>query len=76
MKKTAQNLNKAIKNVIDEKEREQLLEEVESTFENEWDAVEWELEHPSNELKELSAKICAAYNNSDKSKIRIHKAKL
>lgn len=50
MRKHNKKILEATSEVIEEKERQKLLEEAEPHFKSEWDALCFELEHPSPEF--------------------------
>ena len=50
MKKANKKILEATGEVLKEKERQRLYEEAKPHFKDEWDAIEWELDHPSKRL--------------------------
>ena len=66
----------ATSEVIEEKERQKLLEEAEPHFKSEWDALCFELEHPSPEFVAAGKRATKAIENIDFSKANIIDIKL
>ena len=66
----------ATSEVIEEKERQKLLEEAEPYFKSEWDALCFELEHPSPEFVAAGKRATKAIENIDFSKANIIDIKL
>ena len=76
MEKENKKILKAVSGVAQEKEYQQLYEEAKPHFKDEWDAVCFELEHPSpefikalNELDNALANI--DYENAEAIKIKL-----
>ena len=72
MKKT----NKKILEATEEVVRQKLYEEAKPHFKDEWDAIEWELDHPSKELCRLAGEAEEIYKKMDLSKMKIIHIKL
>lgn len=66
----------AASEVIEEKERQKLLEAAEPHFKDEWDALCFELEHPSPEFVAAGRRATKAIENIDFSKADIIDIKL
>lgn len=66
----------AVSEVAQEKERQKLLEKVEPHFKSEWDALCFELEHPSPEFIAAGKRATKAIENIDFSKANIIDIKL
>jgi len=66
----------AASEVAQEKERQKLLEEAELHFKSEWDALCFELEHPSPEFIAAGKRATKAIENIDFSKANIIDIKL
>ena len=70
MKKETQKILKATNEVVKEKERQKLYEAAQPYFKSEWDALCFELEHPSPEFIRLSKETTNIINKIDLSKIK------
>ena len=70
MKKETQKILKATNEVVKEKERQKLYEAAQPHFKSEWDALCFELEHPSPEFIRLSKETTNIINKIDLSKIK------
>ena len=70
MKKETQKILKATNEVVKEKERQKLYEASQPHFKSEWDALCFELEHPSPEFIRLSKETTNIINKIDLSKIK------
>ena len=68
MKKANKKILEATEEVLKEKERQRLYEEAKPHFKDEWDAIEWELDHPSKELCKLAIELHKAGSNLDPNK--------
>lgn len=68
--------NKKILEATSEVVRQKLYEEAKPHFKDEWDAIEWELDHPSKELCRLANEAEKIYKKMDLSKIEIIHVKL
>ena len=76
MKKSNKKILEATSEVFKEKERQKLLEEAEPHFKSEWDALCFELEHPSPEFVAAGKRATKAIENIDFSKATIIDIKL
>ena len=76
MKKETQKILKATNEVVKEKERQKLYEVVQPHFKSEWDALCFELEHPSPEFIRLSKETDEILDKLDFSKVEVIKIKL
>ena len=76
MKKETQKILKATNEVVKEKERQKLYEAAQPHFKDEWDALCFELEHPSPEFVAAGKRINNALKNIDYSKIKVVNIKL
>lgn len=74
--KTIKKITEVAADTILEMEREKLLENESEKFKYEWDAIEWELSHPSKKLAEVAKAAREAYKNADFSKITTLNAEL
>ena len=63
--------NKKILEATSEVARKKLYEKAKPHFKDEWDAIEWELDHPSKELCRLANEAEKIYKKMDLSKIEI-----
>ena len=54
--------------ILNKEERQKLYEEAKPHFKDEWDAIEWELDHPSKELCDAVAKMAELGKTIDFSK--------
>ena len=70
MKKETQKILKATNEVVKEKERQKLYEAAQPHFKDDWDALCFELEHPSPEFIKLSHETTNIINKIDLSKIK------
>lgn len=68
--------NKKILEATSEVARKKLYEEAKPHFKDEWDAIEWELDHPSKALCRLANEAEKIYKKMDLSKIEIIHVKL
>ena len=76
MKKEIQKILKATNEVVKEKERQKLYEAAHPHFKSEWDALCFELEHPSPEFIAAGKRINNALKNIDYSKVKVVNIKL
>ena len=67
---------KTITDTILEKKRQELFESVKNTIKNEWDEIEWEIQHPSKELCDIAKATREAYQDIDKNGIETITIKL
>lgn len=58
-----------ISEIVQEKEYQRLYEETRPHFKDEWDAIEWELDHPSKELCDAVKQLDKTCKNHDWSKM-------
>ena len=68
--------NKKILEATSEVVRQKLYEAAKPHFKDEWDAIEWELDHPSKELCRLAGEAEEIYKKMDLSKMKIIHIKL
>ena len=76
MEKSNKKILKATSEVLKEKERQKLYEAAQPHFKSEWDALCFELEHPSPEFIRLSKETTNIINKLDLSKAEVIKIKL
>lgn len=76
MKKSNKKILEAVSEVAQEKERQKLLEDAEPHFKSEWDALCFELEHPSPEFVAAGKRATKAIENINFSKATIIDIKL
>ena len=76
MKKANKKILEATEEVLKEKERQRLYEEAKPHFKDEWDAIEWELDHPSKELCDAVAKMAEIGKTLDLSGVPTEVGKL
>ena len=62
--------NKKILEAASEVARKKLYEEAKPHFKDEWDAIEWELDHPSKELCDAAKQLSQAFKKLDLTKIK------
>ena len=62
--------NKKILEATSEVARKKLYEEAKPHFKDEWDAIEWELDHPSKELCDAAEKLSQTFKKLDLTKIK------
>ena len=76
MKKENKKILEAVSEVAQEKERQKLYEAAQPHFKSEWDALCFELEHPSPEFVAAGKRINNALKNIDYSKVKVVNIKL
>ena len=76
MKKSNKKILEATSKVLKEKERQRLYEAAQPHFKSEWDALCFELEHPSPEFIRLSHETDEILDKLDFSKVEVIKIKL
>ncbi len=76
MKKSNEKILEATSKVLKEKERQKLYEAAQPHFKSEWDALCFELEHPSPEFIRLSKETDEILDKLDFSKVEVIKIKL
>ena len=62
--------NKKILEATSEVARKKLYEEAKPHFKDEWDAIEWELDHPSKELCDAAKQLSQAFKKLDLTKVK------
>ena len=67
--KMKKSKNKKILEATSEVVRQKLYEEAKPHFKDEWDAIEWELDHPSKELCNAVKQLDNTCKNHDWSKM-------
>ena len=76
MKKSNKKILEAVSEVVQEKNYQRLYEAVKPHFKDEWDAVCFELDHPTPEFIKLGKELKNAIANIDFSKIETINCKL
>ena len=76
MKKANKKILEAVSKVAQEKERQKLYEESKPYFKDDWDALCFELEHPSPGFIAAGKRINNALKNIDYSKVKVLNIKL
>ena len=76
MRKSSKKILEATSKVLKEKERQKLYEAAQPHSKSEWDALCFELEHPSPEFIRLSKETNEILNKLDFSKVEVIKIKL
>ena len=76
MKKANKKILEAVSEVAQEKEYQKLVEAAKPHFKDEWDAVCFELDHPTPEFIRLGKELKKAISNVDFSKIETINCKL
>ena len=67
---------KTITDTILEKKRQELFESIKNTIKDEWDEIEWDIQHPSKELCDIAKATREAYQDIDKGGIETITIKL
>ena len=76
MKKSNKKILEAVSEVVQEKNYQRLYEAVKPHFKDEWDAVCFELDHPTPEFIKLGKELKNAIANIDYENVEVIKIKL